>query len=628
MNLAHLIAMLLACLLCGGCNVEREQHATALEITPLPPMRNESIEIRYDRTHPEAKYPDREELFATINVTHPFGVRTYRLRMQEEGDMVTTLYRIPADACYISIYLAPYGQMVNTETFVTAVDAGEHPAEYALPAMINQVRSYSEACDMFEWDQHLYPETPERYITFWENKIKTGIDTAGILREVDSLRNAALNRDMKRRHRLSALVACAMAYYLLSEYEMAHSMLTETEGLCDSSNALTMLSVSALCSIIHDDMEQTKSMPGAEKDGMLDSIRLGLLDISIGSGNPELMKQMIRYVYFSPGSLLGRTIRTAKSVRDAYYDILMGTDNEELVTAMELLEGLSQIFYEVGEYERVYNLYARHEHTIAASTKWIQENPELPVNIFPASAAVAEMEFLLGKSHIALHEERKGIEVLGGILQKGADETLIWPMMNSAEYLANHYLERGEYDSTMKYLSCAIVLDSRNSEQLHADVRSAFASTVTDRAFASTLQSYFNPDLVRRKPAPKVAINTDEGDILLSDTRGKGVVILYHSSTCSICKTILPAVLRECDEEVASKFDVVVYTDVPRDELQQGILKGMDNYTYARIDDRVFGKLKVPGFPFMSIIRDGHLEYHGTMSATSGAYRLKMYLAK
>jgi hypothetical protein len=197
----------------------------------------------------------------------------------------------------------------------------------------------------------------------------------------------------------------------------------------------------------------------------------------------------------------------------------------------------------------------------------------------------------------------------------------------AAEHLTRFYTDDGRYDLAEKYLAYTILLESNRSTDLYDELRKRLiASKHSPIDDANFVKKHFNPKLLESYKAPNIHIDTDRGSLTLSDKVRDATLLLFYSSECSICKTAIPSVLKGISTAMSPQTRIIILTDLPKSALDAAIGRVPCKYEYATFQSEVISALKIPGFPYAVVIRDGNVKYSGSVDATFSASKFAALL--
>ena len=126
------------CCLFAGCSTKKsnsEKPDGAITISPFPPEQGKELVVTYNRAHPKALYGSIKELWLQIIInTKRIGEMRYAKLLPESKDsrLCSTTFRVPDDAEWIQLFVAPPGIIVSEEHFSGPVCKGCEAARGSL----------------------------------------------------------------------------------------------------------------------------------------------------------------------------------------------------------------------------------------------------------------------------------------------------------------------------------------------------------------------------------------------------------------------------------------------------------------------------------------------------------------
>jgi hypothetical protein len=382
----------LLALLTVGCTNESADAGSPIRISPLPPECGKSITILYDATRQDAKFRNSKELFVTVDVKHQYGVDTYRMRLDFNSGLYKSEFLVPMNACYIALSVGPREQVMFTETFSSAVYNDGKPVEHSLPHLIYGSRSYEEAREYFRRDESYYPMTVDRFQPMWISRIKYGVDTVGIIHEIDSLYRSVTEKDRSDENVAAALAACASGYYALGFNNKAMVTLSALSSVVSDKTMLPLSALGGFAFIVYDYTD--RCMSGAAMPDDRDVIHLfGEIQLIAEKCHDfNLATLLFRNAQYCKQSPVGRAFWEKRDNMDRLLGIAHRVRGEDNIRAIELISGLASALYEQGRYVDVINLVKDRRDELFKATDWVRDSDAGIMSNFPAYGHFSEIQ--------------------------------------------------------------------------------------------------------------------------------------------------------------------------------------------------------------------------------------------
>jgi hypothetical protein len=622
------LIILVVCLVLGaGCTEEPADASSPVHLSPLPLERGKIVSIQYDPSSMNAKFRKAEELFVTVDVKHNHGVDSYRMKLDYGSGQYESKFKVPMNACYIAFSIGPREQVMYTETFSSAVYEDGKPVEHALPHLIYGSRSYDEATEFFRTDESYYPSTADRFQPMWISRINYGIDTVGIIHEIDSLYNSAAGMERLNENTLTALAACASGYYALGHYNRAKTAFSALSLSVDDKTKLSLSALGGIAYIVYDYTNRCMGGATMPEDGEQIRIFDEILLIGEKCNDFNIATLILRNAQLCKQSAVGQAFWNNGGNLDGLLRIARRVEGDDNIRSMELISGLADVLFEQRRHADVIALIKDRRDELQKATYWVRDSKEEIVSNFPAYGHYAEIQRSYGQSLIESGDMEYGRAVLKSLFENRVRSETIHAYSLAAAYLTKSYTEEERFDLAEKYLAFSILLESRESAELLVALnkrRSASnASPLDGNAF---VKRHFNAKLLVSYKAPDINIETDLGNVTLTSQSKHATVLLFFSSDCSICKTVIPELLGGITESMNPETRIIILADIPKTKLDAAIGPVPCKYEYATFGSEILRALKIPGFPHAVIVRDGDIKYKGSVDAVYSAQKFAALL--
>lgn len=610
-----------------GCTGESGSKDYALHITPLPPERGKEISISYDRHSGNAKFKEERELYATINVKNQYGVDSYRIQLAVTDGIHRGTFLVPMDACYLDIAVAPYEQVMFTETFGSVVYENGLAVEHALPHLITSARSYEEAKTLYRRDETTYPHSTDRYQPMWISRITFGIDTVDILQEIDSLYTSVIGTRGVNEEAVTSLAACASSYYALGRYKDTKKAIVALSVLTRHQSPLPLAALRGIASILFDYTE--RCMRGEEIliAGDLQDIISAIYTIIDNCKDFNLATLLLRNAQLCKQSHVGRALWNDSGLQDRFLRLAHEIHGSDNIRAMEFISGLAVLLSERGRHRDIVSLLQERIDELRHATCWMRDAGQKIVSNFPAHGHFADIQRIFGIALLEVGERSNGAHVLEKLLETQVRSENVYSLRLAAEYLATYYTKDAHYDRAEKYLAYTVLLESTRSKTLYDELQKKLTSagrpSIDGESF---LKKHFASHLVESKRIPDIDFETERGLVSLSIRTKDPLILLFYSSDCSVCKPVLRNVLKGMSPESTRQHRIIVVSDVPKDQLISSIGSISTTFEYAALNSEILRAFNVPGFPYAVVLRDGIMKFHGMIDEVFGARKLKALL--
>jgi len=610
-----------------GC-IDSSISDHALEITPLPVEANNPINIKYNAKHPLAKYSEEDALYATISIITATRRSTYRIRLERRTEyLFTGVYKIPASAVFINISVGPKEWIHDTETFSSVVCADGVPVAHSLPHFIYSAPSFEYAKQIFLEDEKLYPQTMDRYIPYWKNRIKFGIDTNDIRVEIDSLLTAIPSMHSSRSNDLAALTACALAYFSLHDFPLALQSLNQIESNIGQGMILP-LSVQEGLEVIWENISSPILTNNLPDDARTNSLVAVLSKIATRSQNISMLNWVIRNLMFHSGREgVGQNNGT---IPENIYNILMNMAvmPNHMPGGDELIYFTARLLYNTGHYEETKKLIERNLLAFDEALLWVRDDISLPITPYPEYGISYESKLLLGQSCMELKDSTKAITCLTSLVKSTYREDNSHVIGKAIEFLAKYYLQMKLFDNIEKYIAYALIYNTDRCDSLYDAAKSANCIDRTTPSKTALIDKYYEPRMISPQYTPTIHLVTNNRDFAFGRGNTDSVVLFFSSQTCSICRNVYPFVFASI-----AKCGHIKHVIFITDEEQWHIKKYTDKLpanivSISKLSPDILRAFDIRGYPSVVFVGGPHILYKGSVNAETTVPLIESIIAR